>query len=82
MNRRLSARFARALARLKACRGGVAATEFALCLPFLLGAGLMGLDVANRAIVQTQVAQLAAQMLLGEVPALSAPGRELVKEAP
>jgi hypothetical protein len=62
MNRRLSARFARALARLKACRGGVAATEFALCLPFLLGAGLMGLDVANRAIVQTQVAQLAAQI--------------------
>jgi hypothetical protein len=51
-----------ALARLSACASGVAATEFALCLPFLLGAGLMGLEVANRAIVQTQVAQLAAQI--------------------
>ncbi len=38
---------------------GVAATEFAIVLPFLLGAGLMGLDLANRAIVQMQVSQLA-----------------------
>ena len=49
-------------ARLAACASGVAATEFALSLPFLLGAGLMGLEVANRAIVQTQVSQLAAQI--------------------
>ena len=49
-------------ARLVVSRCGVAATEFALCLPFLLGAGLMGLEVANRAIVQTQVAQLTAQI--------------------
>jgi hypothetical protein len=49
-------------ARLAACTSGVAATEFALSLPFLLGAGLMGLEVANRAIVQTQVSQLAAQI--------------------
>lgn len=62
MTRRLIPKLARALARLRACPGGVAATEFALCLPFLLGAGLMGLEVANRAIVQTQVAQLAAQI--------------------
>ncbi len=55
-------RFAAILARAGACRCGVAATEFALCLPFILGAGLMGLEVANRAIVQTQVAQLAAQI--------------------
>jgi len=55
-------RLAVMLARFRAARGGVAATEFALCLPFLLGAGLMGLEVANRAIVQTQVAQLAAQI--------------------
>jgi hypothetical protein len=55
-------RFRSMLARVRACRSGVAATEFALCLPFLLGAGLMGLEVANRAIVQTQVAQLAAQI--------------------
>lgn len=51
-----------ALARLAASRSGVAATEFALALPFLLGAGLMGIDVANRAIVQTEVSQLAAQI--------------------
>ena len=58
VSRRLIAR----LRRAAACSGGVAATEFALCLPFLLGAGLMGLDLANRAIVQTQVSQLAAQI--------------------
>jgi hypothetical protein len=48
--------------RLAACAGGVAATEFALSLPFLLGAGLMGVELANRAIVQTKVSQLAAQI--------------------
>ena len=37
----------------------MAAIEFAIALPFLLGAGLMGLEVANRAIVQMQVSQLA-----------------------
>ena len=58
VSRRLIAR----LRRAAACSGGVAATEFALCLPFLLGAGLMELDLANRAIVQTQVSQLAAQI--------------------
>jgi len=47
------------LQRLAASRSGVAATEFAIVLPFLLGAGLMGLEVANRAIVQMQVSQLA-----------------------
>jgi len=47
---------------LAASRAGVAATEFAIVLPFLLGAGLMGLEVANRAIVQMQVSQLAAQI--------------------
>lgn len=51
-----------ALARIGACCSGVAATEFALSLPFLCGAGLMGLEVANRAIIQTQVSQLAAQI--------------------
>ena len=50
------------LRRLGAARGGVAATEFAIVLPFLLGAGLMGLEVANRAIVQMKVSQLAAQI--------------------
>jgi hypothetical protein len=50
------------LRRLAGSRSGVAATEFALVLPFLLGAGLMGLEVANRALVQMQVSQLAAQI--------------------
>lgn len=58
MIRRLSTAFA----RIAACRSGVAATEFALALPFLLGTGLMGLDVANRAIVQSQIAQITAQI--------------------
>jgi hypothetical protein len=48
--------------RLATSRTGVAATEFAIVLPFLLGAGLMGLEVANRAVVQMQVSQLAAQI--------------------
>jgi hypothetical protein len=52
----------RLLRRLAASRSGVAATEFAIVLPFLLGAGLMGLEVANRAVVQMQVSQLAAQI--------------------
>jgi len=50
------------LRRLAASRSGVAATEFAIVLPFLLGAGLMGLEVANRAVVQMQVSQLAVQI--------------------
>ncbi len=50
------------LRRLAVSRTGVAATEFAIVLPFLLGTGLMGLEVANRAIVQMQVSQLAAQI--------------------
>ena len=48
--------------RLAAARAGVAATEFAIVLPFLLGAGLMGLEVANRVVVQMQVSQLTAQI--------------------
>ena len=51
-----------ALARLRACSSGVAATEFALALPFLLGSGLMGLEVANRAIVSMQINQIAIQI--------------------
>jgi hypothetical protein len=55
-------RLASLLARLARSRGGVAATEFALALPFLLGSGLMGLEMANRAIVSMQINQLAAQI--------------------
>ncbi len=50
------------LRRLAAARSGVAAIEFALALPLLLGAGLMGLEMANRAIVQMQISQLAAHI--------------------
>jgi len=55
-------RLRRLLGRLAAAHGGVAAVEFAIVLPFLLGVGLMGLEVANRAIVQMKVSQLAAQI--------------------
>ena len=50
------------LARLAHSRTAVAAVEFAMTLPFLLGAGLMGLEVANRLIVQMKISQLAAQI--------------------
>ncbi len=52
----------RAARRLLSARSGVAATEFAIALPFLLGAGLMGLEVANRAVAQMQVSQLASHI--------------------
>ena len=52
----------RAVRRLLTARSGVAATEFAIALPFLLGAGLMGLEVANRAVAQMQVSQLASHI--------------------
>jgi len=41
---------------------GVAATEFALVIPFLLGAGLTGLEVGNRVMVQMQIGQLAVHI--------------------
>lgn len=52
----------RHLRKLLRDRSGVAMTEFALALPFLLGVGLMGLETANRALVQMQVSQLASQL--------------------
>lgn len=50
------------LRRLLRETSGVAMTEFALAMPFLLGVGLMGLETANRALVQMQVSQLAVQL--------------------
>lgn len=41
---------------------GLAATEFALITPVLLGLGLAGLEVANRAIVQMKINQLAVHI--------------------
>lgn len=52
-------RTARAFA---ASRRGVALTELALSLPFFLGVGLAGVEVANYAIVNMKVSQLAIQL--------------------
>ena len=41
---------------------GLAATEFAIVMPVLLSLGLMGLELANRAIVQMQINQLAVHI--------------------
>lgn len=47
------------LRRLLRSRSGVAMTEFALGAPFLLTAGLWGTEIANYALVNMKVAQLA-----------------------
>ncbi len=46
-------------ARLRRSRSGVAMTEFALGAPFLLGAGLWGVEIANLAATQMKIGQLA-----------------------
>jgi Flp pilus assembly protein TadG len=56
----VSSRTLSVLRALAASTSGVAATEFALALPFLLTGSLMGLELANQAITQMQVSQLAA----------------------
>jgi hypothetical protein len=48
--------------RLRQSTAGVAMVEFALTAPFFLGAGLWGLEVANYALVNMKVAQLAAHI--------------------
>ncbi|RPF70339.1 TadE/TadG family type IV pilus assembly protein [Aurantiacibacter spongiae] len=48
--------------RLMRDRAAVAMTEFALTLPFLLGLGLMGMETANRALIQMQISQLAVHV--------------------
>jgi len=55
-------RLAAAARRLWQSRSGVAATEFAIVLPFVLSSGLMGLEVGNRALVQIQISQLASHI--------------------
>ncbi|WAT18422.1 pilus assembly protein [Aurantiacibacter sp. MUD11] len=52
----------RMLRRLARHSSGVAMTEFALVFPFLLGLGLMGMETANRVLVQMKVSQLASQI--------------------
>ena len=46
-------------ARLRACRSGVAMTEFALSLPLLFGVGLYGIEAANLATTQRKLSQVA-----------------------
>ncbi len=53
---------ASALRRVGRDMSGVAMTEFALAMPFVLGVGLMGMETANRALVQMQISQLAVQI--------------------
>lgn len=50
------------LNRIARQTSGVAMTEFALTFPFILGVGLMGLEVANRVMVEMKLSQLAAQI--------------------
>jgi hypothetical protein len=50
---------ARRLRRLIRNRSGVAMTEFALGAPFLLMAGLWGIELANYALVNMKIGQLA-----------------------
>lgn len=58
----MNTRSAAMLRRLARSTAGLAVTEFALVMPFLMGVGLMGLEVANRSLVQLQVSQLAVQI--------------------
>jgi len=47
---------------LRQNRSGVAMTEFALSLPFLLTAGLWGVETAHFALVNTKVSQVASHL--------------------
>ena len=55
-------RLARLARGLRRSTSGVAMTEFALAFPFVLGVGLMGLETANRVLLEMKVAQLANQI--------------------
>ena len=50
------------LRRLLPSRSGIATTELALSMPFLLTAGLWGVELANFSVVNMRVGQLAAQL--------------------
>jgi hypothetical protein len=55
-------RFRRLIRQLRRSTAGVAMVEFALTAPFFLGAGLWGLEVANYALTNMKVSQLAAHI--------------------
>lgn len=48
--------------RLAHSRSGIAMTEFALAMPFLLTTGLWGIELANFAVINMKVAQLASHV--------------------
>jgi Flp pilus assembly pilin Flp len=50
------------LRRLRRAESGVAMTEFALAMPFILGVGLVGIETAHRTLVQMQISQIATQV--------------------
>lgn len=52
----------RLLSRLRGSRSGIALTEFALGMPVLLIVGLWGVELANYAITNMRVSQLAMQI--------------------
>ncbi|VVT16720.1 TadE/TadG family type IV pilus assembly protein [Erythrobacter sp. EC-HK427] len=54
--------FRHTLHRLARSESGVAMTEFALAFPFMLGVGLLGLETANRTLVEMHIEQLAIQI--------------------
>lgn len=53
---------ARLLRGLAGSRSGLAATELALSLPFLLGAGLWAVELSNYALTTMQINQIAATL--------------------
>jgi len=55
-------RLGRLLRGLRGNTSGVAMTEFALSLPFLMGVGMWGIESANLAITNMRVSQLAMQI--------------------
>lgn len=58
----IASRFMAGLLRILHDRGGVAATEFAICVPLLLAAGGFGIELANYAIVNLRVSQAALNL--------------------
>lgn len=55
-------RLRRLLGRLSGNSSGVAMTEFALSLPFMMTAGLWGVELANYALINMRVSQIAMQL--------------------